>query len=604
MSVNDGEKVNAAVSNTSWVSKQDVTGNKVQGIIDLDNTTDPNSGVQVPNVQEKINDNADRLTVNEADIDQNELDIASNTQENIDSRLTSGTANADVNMGAYTGAVLNDNESAKQNIQQLSDAVEGIPSGLAFQGNWDADTNTPALVSSTGTSGHYYVVSVAGTTSLDGESDWGVGDWAIFTDTGVWIKSDNSDNVTSVNGKTGTVVLDTDDITEGATNLYYTDVRADARIAAASIDDLSDVDTSSVAPTDGQVLTWNNANSEWEPQAAGGGGGGSGSGLKSFVDTDSSNFENGVGSWLEFDDGAVAIPVDGTGGSPANISGAVTVVSGEVQEGTQSYKITKSAANAQGQGVSLNLEDIALGYQDDIAYGSILIDFTSANYANTVGVWIYDIDNATIFDVLEPDNLIGNIKGKFNFSFNVPDNDPDVSQLRLIIMETDTNTNAYDLIFDVAKVNPKKDAINNLNNVNITLNTSPGYGSGATRVLRFSNALINSDNGMLSFSSDANNAARVNFLVSGMYNVYFQFQSSDTDREYGITLNQTDTTLNISSNPPSQIVASGTATQNRRNSISITRFFNAGDNVRPSADGGTISTTTDDCRFAVTRVEK
>ena len=38
-----------------------------------------------------------------------------------------------------------------------------------------------------------------------------------------------------------------------------------ADLAASSIDELSDVDTSTVAPTDGQALVWNNANGEWEP---------------------------------------------------------------------------------------------------------------------------------------------------------------------------------------------------------------------------------------------------------------------------------------------------------------------------------------------------
>jgi len=78
--------------------------------------------------------------------------------------------------------------------------------------------------------------------------------------------------VTSVNTQTGAVVLDTDDIAEGTTNLYFTDAKADARIAAASIDDLSDVDTSTVAPTDGQALVWDNANSKWEPGTVSGGG--------------------------------------------------------------------------------------------------------------------------------------------------------------------------------------------------------------------------------------------------------------------------------------------------------------------------------------------
>ena len=49
---------------------------------------------------------------------------------------------------------------------------------------------------------------------------------------------------------------------------------------ASAIDDLTDVDTSTVAPTDGQVLTWVDADSEWAPaDSAGGGGGGTGGGL-------------------------------------------------------------------------------------------------------------------------------------------------------------------------------------------------------------------------------------------------------------------------------------------------------------------------------------
>lgn len=39
-----------------------------------------------------------------------------------------------------------------------------------------------------------------------------------------------------------------------------------------SIDDLSDVDTSTAAPTDGQALVWDNANSKWEPGTVSGGG--------------------------------------------------------------------------------------------------------------------------------------------------------------------------------------------------------------------------------------------------------------------------------------------------------------------------------------------
>ena len=82
---------------------------------------------------------------------------------------------------------------------------------LNYQGAWNATTNSPTLTSSTGTKGYYYVVSVAGTTSLNGITDWQIGDWAVFNGS-VWQKIDNTDAVTSVNGYTGTVVLTQTDI--------------------------------------------------------------------------------------------------------------------------------------------------------------------------------------------------------------------------------------------------------------------------------------------------------------------------------------------------------------------------------------------------------
>lgn len=82
----------------------------------------------------------------------------------------------------------------------------GGAGGLSYQGTWNANTNSPTLTSSVGTNGHYYVVSTAGSTNLDGITDWQIGDWAIFNGT-VWQKIDNSDAVVSVNGQTGIVVL-------------------------------------------------------------------------------------------------------------------------------------------------------------------------------------------------------------------------------------------------------------------------------------------------------------------------------------------------------------------------------------------------------------
>jgi hypothetical protein len=94
-------------------------------------------------------------------------------------------------------------------ISQLPSAVLGA---LSYQGTWNASTNTPTLTSSVGTKGYYYVVNVAGSTNLNGITDWVVGDWAVFNGS-VWQKVDNTDAVTSVNGLTGTVVLTQSNIT-------------------------------------------------------------------------------------------------------------------------------------------------------------------------------------------------------------------------------------------------------------------------------------------------------------------------------------------------------------------------------------------------------
>ena len=46
--------------------------------------------------------------------------------------------------------------------------------------------------------------------------------------------------VTTVNGYTGNVTLDTDDISEGSSNLYYTDARFDTRLATKTTDNLTE----------------------------------------------------------------------------------------------------------------------------------------------------------------------------------------------------------------------------------------------------------------------------------------------------------------------------------------------------------------------------
>jgi len=82
----------------------------------------------------------------------------------------------------------------------------GNTPGLNYEGTWDASANSPALASGVGTNGDYYVVDTAGSTNLDGITDWEIGDWAIFNGT-AWQKIDQTNTVSSVNGQVGAVVL-------------------------------------------------------------------------------------------------------------------------------------------------------------------------------------------------------------------------------------------------------------------------------------------------------------------------------------------------------------------------------------------------------------
>ena len=124
-----------------------------------------------------------------------------------------------------------------------------VVGALNYKGTWDAAANNPALASSVGTKGDYYVVSVSGSTNLNGITDWVVSDWAVFNGS-VWQKVDNSEviyvsNVATGTGltggpitSTGTVSLANTAVTigtyGGATNVASFTVDQQGRLTSAS----------------------------------------------------------------------------------------------------------------------------------------------------------------------------------------------------------------------------------------------------------------------------------------------------------------------------------------------------------------------------------
>lgn len=69
---------------------------------------------------------------------------------------------------------------------------------LNYKGAWNASTNTPAITSSVGVKGDYYVVSVSGSTTIDGISNWGVGDWIAYNGA-VWQRVEGGADLNGVN---------------------------------------------------------------------------------------------------------------------------------------------------------------------------------------------------------------------------------------------------------------------------------------------------------------------------------------------------------------------------------------------------------------------
>lgn len=102
------------------------------------------------------------------------------------------------------------NASSKIDATYLPDSILGQ---VNYQGTWNASTNSPSIPSaSSSNKGYYYIVNVAGTTTINGINDWQIGDWIISNGT-TWSKVDNTDAISSFNGRTGAITLVSTDVT-------------------------------------------------------------------------------------------------------------------------------------------------------------------------------------------------------------------------------------------------------------------------------------------------------------------------------------------------------------------------------------------------------
>lgn len=108
---------------------------------------------------------------------------------------------------------------------------------MEFKGLFDPGTAT--FTDGTGNAGDVWQASAAGSYDAgSGSITYAIGDWAVHSGS-VFQKSLNSNAVASVNGFTGIVVLDSDDVAEGSSNLYFSNERAQDAVGAALTDTAS-----------------------------------------------------------------------------------------------------------------------------------------------------------------------------------------------------------------------------------------------------------------------------------------------------------------------------------------------------------------------------
>ena len=146
---------------------------------------------------------------------------------------TTSTTVAVGNDSRITGAEQTSNKGTANGYASLDSGgkvpIGQLPSSIMeYQGVWNASTNSPTLADGTGSPGDVYRVTVAGSRNLgSGSISFAVGDYCVMNSSSVWEKSDTTDAVSTVAGRTGDITLTVADISATGTPSSTTYLRGD-----------------------------------------------------------------------------------------------------------------------------------------------------------------------------------------------------------------------------------------------------------------------------------------------------------------------------------------------------------------------------------------
>lgn len=440
-------KAQSALLNNTFLDKtiDDIKDGKLTLTNKLD-LTDPDTA-DIVDAQAFINNNRDDIDTNTANIATNASNIATNA--------------ANIATNASDIQAIEDSVGQPNGIASL-DANGKLPSdqltvsAMEFLGNYDASTNTPTLIDGTGNTGDTYRVSVAGTQDFgSGSLTFQVGDWIYYSASNVWQKGDNIDQVTSVAGKLGDVLLDSDDITE-VNGKYFTNFN---NLTATADPTINNDNTQNYAVGS----FWYNQTNDtlfiaedvttgaavWVP-ASGGGAGGSGVGGFSYIQNGSA--EQDINEWTVFKDSTPGSRLTDFGGTP---DVGFTFLRSETDPllETASFELTVPALNAQGNGFYYEY-DTAIGLDGVMLLFSVIANTSELATGDLIIGNALSDDNFATFEsmtISNPDVIAGAPRIFKQIQQNVG-----FTKGRLYFYWTSTDTTGYTAKFDQFFFGPKE----------------------------------------------------------------------------------------------------------------------------------------------------
>ena len=280
--------------------------------------------------------------------------------------------NGNGEVAAKTAAVAN-NGTALATGDQIYDFVTSqiatIPSGLSFEGNWNANTDTPSLAGSTPDNGTFYIVSVAGSTNLSGITDWEVGDWAVYVSDGggtdAWQKIDNTSTL-SGNGTASQVAI------WGGTSSLVGDAGFTYNTTSNNLEVSGNVTWSGGSSTE--------SNSAYDNMITGAAVSGTTTKTLTLTQQDGGTV---TANWTDEDSGGTVTSI----GTTAPITGGTITSTGTIGISNATALAVGAARVTAGTGISVA-----------VSSGNFTVTNTQTNSANTYAATITDSVSGTTFD--------------------------------------------------------------------------------------------------------------------------------------------------------------------------------------------------------------